>query len=136
MSRNSSGIIRTRVCQDHPHTTAGLNLWEWAESDALPLTEFGFETVHAAIVAIEQQAGAGSSPTFVEVLKANGWRVELFWNGSGGWFTARLVSLVDRDGRRGYAGGYLVPYGDPLGASGQTPGEAIANLGEMVLEWA
>jgi hypothetical protein len=39
-----------------PRTKAGLNLWEWFESDALPIDEFGFKDGKQAIVAIEQQA--------------------------------------------------------------------------------
>lgn len=45
-----------------PRTTAGLNLWEWFESDALPLGEFGFTTGRAAIVAIETEAGLDAGP--------------------------------------------------------------------------
>jgi hypothetical protein len=78
------------------------------------------------------------STIFAETLKRSGWRVEVFWNGGGGWFTARLVSLYDRDGNRNrsYSGGFLVPFDDPIGASGATPEEALANLSEAVLEWA
>ena len=76
------------------------------------------------------------SSTFAEVIKRTGWRVDVFWNGAGGWFTARLVSLCDRDGRRAYAGGYLVPFGDPIGTSGDTPEQALSALSEAVLEWA
>ena len=36
-------------------TVAGLNLWEWFESDALPLDEFGFKTGYEAILAIESE---------------------------------------------------------------------------------
>lgn len=46
--------------EDEPTTYAGLSLWEWAESDALPLQEFGFDTVRDAIVAIENQAVVNS----------------------------------------------------------------------------
>lgn len=70
------------------------------------------------------------------VLERTGWRIEVFWNGSAGWFTARMVSLRNRDGKEAYAGGYLVPFDDPIGASGATPGEALANLSAVVLEWA
>ena len=80
----------------------------------------------------DSQAGS----TFALVLQQKHWHVELFWNGSADWFTARLVSLRDRDGRRDYPGGYLVPFDDPIGASGSTPEEALANLSEAVLEWA
>lgn len=72
--------------------------------------------------------------TFAEVIKNTGWRVELFWNERGGWFTARLISY--RDGHGSYPGGYLVPFDSPIGASGDTPWEALANLSEAVLEWA
>ena len=47
--------------QTGPRTTAGLNLWEWFESDALPLDEFGFATGKDAIVAIEAEALADAS---------------------------------------------------------------------------
>jgi hypothetical protein len=76
------------------------------------------------------------STTFAEVIKRTGWRVELFWNGSGGWFTARLISPWDRDGIASYPGGFLAPFDNPIGASGSTPAEALANLSEAVLEWA
>jgi hypothetical protein len=84
--------------------------------------------------AVRSDSQAGS--TFALVLQQKNWHVELFWNGSAGWFTARLVSLRDRDGRRDYPGGYLVPFDDPIGASGATPEEALASLSEAVLEWA
>lgn len=74
--------------------------------------------------------------TFAEVIKATGWRVELFWNGGGGWFTARLISPWDRDGNATYPGGFLAPFDNPIGASGATPEEALANLSEATLEWA
>jgi hypothetical protein len=74
--------------------------------------------------------------TFARVLKEVGWRVELFWNSSGGWFTARLISPWDRDGNVTYPGGFLAPFDNPIGASGSTPAEALANLSEAVLEWA
>lgn len=78
-----------------------------------------------------------SDPTMLgKVMQVKGWRVELFWNESAGWFTARMVSLRDRGGKRGYEGGYLVPYEDPIGVSGGTPEEALANLSDAVLEWA
>jgi hypothetical protein len=77
-----------------------------------------------------------STSTFGEVIKATGWRVELFWNSAGGWFTARMISPWDRDGNATYPGGFLAPFDNPLGASGATPQEAFANLGEAVLEWA
>ena len=44
-----------------PRTTAGLNLWEWFESDALPIDEFGFTSGKDAIAAIEREALAGAS---------------------------------------------------------------------------
>lgn len=74
--------------------------------------------------------------TLAAVMMRTGWHVELLWNEAGGWFTARLVALVDREGKRGYEGGYLVPYEDPIGCSGRSPDEALANLHERVLEWA
>ena len=67
--------------------------------------------------------------TFARVLKEVGWRVELFWNSGGRWFTARLITSPAN-------GGYLAPLGNPIGASGATPAEALANLSEAVLEWA
>jgi hypothetical protein len=75
------------------------------------------------------------STTFAMVLQKTGWRAELFWNGSGGWFTARLISPWDRDGNAAYPGGFLAPFDNPLGASGATPEEAFAHLAEAVLEW-
>lgn len=42
-------------------TVAGLNLWEWFESDALPLGEFGFKTGYEAILAIESEVLAKAS---------------------------------------------------------------------------
>ena len=36
-----------------------------------------------------------SETTFGEVLKRTGWRVELFWNGGGQWFTARLIIITN-----------------------------------------
>lgn len=77
-----------------------------------------------------------NTTTLGKVMELRGWRVEVFWNGAGGWFTARLVAMVDREGKRRYEGGYLVPYDDPIGVSGQTPGEAFQNLSDAVLEWA
>lgn len=74
--------------------------------------------------------------TFAMVLQQTGWHVEVFWNGSAGWFTARLVSRLDRDGFATYPGGFLVPFDDPIGASGDSPAEALRRLGEAVLEWA
>ena len=74
--------------------------------------------------------------TFAMVLQQTGWHVEVFWNGSAGWFTARLVSRLDRDGFATYPGGFLVPFDDPLGASGDSPAESLSRLGELVLEWA
>ena len=56
--------------------------------------------------------------TLARVMKSYGWRVELFWNSGGVWFTARLV---DRDGN-------LMPRGDPIGVSAQSPGQALADL--------
>jgi hypothetical protein len=90
----------------------------------------------AADQAAANDSQAAGRSTFGEVIKATGWRVELFWNGAGGWFTARMVSPWNRDGVRIYPGGYLVPFDDPIGASGATPEEAVANLSEAVLEWA
>ena len=74
--------------------------------------------------------------TFARVLKDVGWRVELFWNSSGAWFTARLISPWDRDGNASYPGGFLAPFDNPIWASGATPAEALANLSDAVLEWA
>ena len=74
-----------------------------------------------------QQVQVPSDSTFALVLKQTGWRVELFWNSSAGWFTARLISPWDRN---------LVPFDDPIGCSGASPEEALANLRETVLEWA
>ena len=65
-----------------------------------------------------------------------GIRVELFWNSAGKWFTARLISPWDRSGNATYPGGFLFPFDKPIGASGATPEEALANLSEAVLEWA
>jgi hypothetical protein len=74
--------------------------------------------------------------TFAMVLKQTGWRVELFWNNAGGWFTARLISPWDRDGMATYPGGFLVPFDNPIGASGGSPEESLVNLSDAVLEWA
>lgn len=101
--------------------------------------EVGHIGDHRPLRTNDYQAGRSDSQagsTFALVLQQKNWHVELFWNGSAGWFTARLVSLRDRDGRRDYPGGYLVPFDDPIGASGSTPEEALANLSEAVLEWA
>ena len=87
------------------------------------------------LAAIEAEARQGYVPASLSpeppdmmlgpAMRSNGWRVELFWNGAGRWFTARLVSLY----------GDLVPDGNPIGASGATPDEAFANLQGKVLEW-
>lgn len=42
-------------------TIAGLNLWEWFESDARPLDEYGFKTGYEAILAIESESLATAS---------------------------------------------------------------------------
>lgn len=84
--------------------------------------------------AVRSDSRSGSM--LATVLQSTGWRVEVFWNRSAGWFTARLTSQFDRDGKAFYPGGYLVPFENPLGASGATPEEAVANLSEAVLEWA
>jgi len=84
----------------------------------------------------DDYANWSGATTFAMVLQKTGWRVELFWNGSGGWFTARLISPWDRDGNATYPGGFLAPFDNPLGASGATPEEAFAHLAEAVLEWA
>lgn len=82
-----------------------------------------------------QPSAEPTDTTFALVLKRTGWRVEMFWNTSGGWFTARLVSPHDHDGKASFPGGYLVPFDNPLGASGATPEQALSNLSEAVLEW-
>jgi hypothetical protein len=63
--------------------------------------------------------------TLAWVMKSYGWRVELFWNSGGVWFTARLVDID----------GNLMPRGDPLGVSAQSPGQALADLHDAVREW-
>jgi len=101
----------------------------------------------AVICAIEDEARAPLDAAMTEprtaagralavVLQKTGWRAELFWNGSGGWFTARLISPWDHRGNATYPGGFLAPFDNPLGASGATPEEAFAHLAEAVLEWA
>ena len=62
--------------------------------------------------------------TLAWLMKSYGWRVELFWNTGGVWFTARLV---DREGN-------LMPQDDPIGVSAQSPGQALADLHDAVLE--
>jgi hypothetical protein len=84
----------------------------------------------------QEEATMIETTTFGEVLKRLGWRVEVFWNGGGQWYTARLISPWDRDGIRSYPGGFLAPFDDPIGASGASPEEALANLSDAVLEWA
>jgi len=73
-----------------------------------------------------QPVPTNTDTTLAWVMKSYGWRVELFWNSGGVWFTARLV---DRDGN-------LMPQGDPLGVSAQSPGQALADLHDAVLAWA
>ena len=65
-----------------------------------------------------QPVPTNTDTTLAWMMKSYGWRVELFWNSGGVWFTARLV---DRDGN-------LMPQGDPLGVSAQSPGQALADL--------
>jgi len=77
-----------------------------------------------------------TSTVLAEVIKRTGWRIEVFWNGSAGWFTARLISPWNRDGNATYPGGFLAPFDNPIGASGASPQEALVNLREAVLEWA
>ena len=69
---------------------------------------------------------ANTSTTLAEVMKRTAWHVEVFWNASAGWFTARLVDFF----------GHLEPPDCPIGASGASPGQALANLHDAVLEWA
>lgn len=57
-----------------------------------------------------------------EVMKRMGWRVEIFWNSGGKWFTARLVNLD----------GHLVPFENPIGAAGLNPDEAFAHLNDAI----
>jgi len=73
-----------------------------------------------------QPVPTSTDTTLAWVMKSYGWRVELFWNSGGVWFTARLV---DGDGN-------LMPRGDPIGVSAQSPGQALADLHDAVLEWA
>ena len=73
-----------------------------------------------------QPVPTNTDTTLAWVMKSYGWRVELFWNSGGVWFTARLV---DGDGN-------LMPRGDPLGVSAQSPGQALADLHDAVLAWA
>jgi hypothetical protein len=73
-----------------------------------------------------QPVVAETSTTLAWVMKSYGWRVELFWNSAGVWFTARLV---DRDGN-------LMPRGDPLGVSAQSPGQALADLHDACVSLA
>jgi len=108
----------------------GPTLLRWIRDHQPPYTIEDYGTP----VRMIPEAVVGS--TFGEVIKRTGWRVELFWNGSGGWFTARMISPWDRDGNRSYPGGFLAPFDDPIGTSGSTPAEALANLSEAVLEWA
>ena len=72
-----------------------------------------------------QPVATETSTTLAWVMKSYGWRVELFWNSGGAWFTARLV---DSDGNQ-------MPRGDPLGVGAQSPGQALADLHDTVLEW-
>lgn len=125
-------------------------LLRWAatmtDSDLLELRNFGKQSLawtrqhqpeaHGDGTPVRMIPEASLGGTFAEVIKRTGWRVELFWNGSGGWFTARLISPWDRDGNAAYPGGFLAPFDNPIGTSGATPAEALANLSEAVLEWA
>ena len=61
--------------------------------------------------------------TLAPLLKQTGWYVELFWNNSGR-FVARLISPW----------GPPAPRAEPVGASGRSPEEALANLAAAVLE--
>jgi hypothetical protein len=89
----------------------GKTLLRWIRDHRPVATETS--TTHASVV-------------LAWVMKSYGWRVELFWNTGGVWFTARLV---DREGN-------LMPQDDPIGVSAQSPGQALADLHDAVLEWA
>ena len=88
------------------------------------------------VAAVDDFAAWSGATTFGKVLQATGWRVEVFWNSSGGWFTARLISPWDRSGNADYPGGFLAPFDNPIGASGASPEEAVSHLADAVLEWS
>jgi hypothetical protein len=96
----------------------------------------GWIRTHQPAPGIEPEYSAADPTNLGVVLQSTGWRIEVFWNSAGGWFTARLVSLWDRDGNATYSGGSLVPFGDPIGMSGESPQKAFAHLSEAVLEWS
>ncbi len=81
------------------------------------------EHVNHAEIAESANTYNGPTPsntqlTLGAVMMRTGWRVEVFWNSGGNWFTARMVNLD----------GHLVPFESPIGAGGQSPEEAVANL--------
>jgi hypothetical protein len=76
-----------------------------------------------AWIRTHQPVAVQTETTLAWLMKSYGWRVEVFWNSGGRWFTARLV---DGDGN-------LVPRGDPLGVGAASPGQALADLHDAVL---
>jgi hypothetical protein len=73
---------------------------------------------------------AGDVPNYVAgwarlglVMRQKGWRIEVFWNGGGKWYTARCV---DRDGR--------LVVDDFLAGAGATPGGALQALALAAIE--
>jgi len=109
-----------------PAMRADLLGWAATLSDEELLDMRNIGTTLLRWVREHQPVATETSTTLAWLMKSYGWRVELFWNTGGVWFTARLV---DR-------GGNLMPQGDPIGVSAQSPGQALADLHDAVLEWA